>query len=316
MIALLGIALALGLGVQIGGNSGGVSTGVAFGARLLSPRPALLLAAAFSLAGALAIGPRVTHTVGHELITAGAETHFLLTVPLLAGALIGGANALRLPISTTQAVVAGVIGVGAAIGTLDQARALSILGWWAATPLAAALLAYVFWSPLARRLVATRLCIAPPWRRPLKTLILTSGAYVAFSVGANNAANVAGPLSRGLGLDPFVATALGGAAMSAGMLLLGHRVMKTVGEGVTNLCAVRGAIVAVVSGTILIVASLLGVPVSFAQTITGALIGISLAGHGAARTWRNGHVRRIAVVWTASPFAAAGLSFLLAGVRL
>ena len=307
MITLLGITLALGLGVQIGGNNAGVSTGVAYGARLLSRWPALVLAAIFELAGALTLGPRVTETIASGLIPAGhADVHFLLTIPLVALVLIGLANLLRTPIATTHAVVASIFGVGLALGELHGSRPLVIVGWWLATPLAAGLLAYVAWRPLRGLRTHGRT------RRALGVFVVLAGLYVSFSSGANNAGNTAGPLSRGLGLDPFVSTAVAGVAMSVGMLAIGHRVMRTVSHGLTTLCEVRGAIVAIVSGTILIVASVLGVPVSLAETITGAVIGISLASHGAARTWRNENVRRIAVVWTTSPFAAAGTSFLMA----
>jgi PiT family inorganic phosphate transporter/sulfate permease len=147
------------------------------------------------------------------------------------------------------------------------------------------------------------------------TLFLTvSGCFVAFSAGANNSANAVGPLV-GMGLiNSHSGAILAGVAMGAGAILLGGRVLETVGKEITEICILRAISVEFTGATLLLTASLFGIPVSLAEIITSGIIGFSCAQQGFTVTAQNRHVARIAFFWFVVPFVAIGLSYMLSSI--
>jgi len=105
-----------------------------------------------------------------------------------------------------------------------------------------------------------------------KMQVFTS-CYVALSQGANDVANAIGPIAaiyvlakQGSFLAkadvPIWLLALGGVGIALGICVLGHKVMKTVGEKITTLTNTRGFAVDFAAATTVLVASKLGLPVS------------------------------------------------------
>ncbi|WP_461211016.1 inorganic phosphate transporter [Desulfocurvus sp. DL9XJH121] len=120
-----------------------------------------------------------------------------------------------------------------------------------------------------------------------KMQIFTS-CYVALSQGANDVANAIGPIAaiyvlakQGAFLAkaevPIWLLALGGAGIALGICLLGHKVMRTVGEKITTLTNTRGFAVDFAAATTVLVASKLGLPVSTTHAAVGAVTGVGLA---------------------------------------
>jgi len=70
---------------------------------------------------------------------------------------------------------------------------------------------------------------------------------------------------------------IGGLGIAVGVALWGSRVMKTVGEGITALTNTRGFSIDFSTATIVLVASVLGLPVSTTHTVVGAVVGVGLA---------------------------------------
>lgn len=120
-----------------------------------------------------------------------------------------------------------------------------------------------------------------------KMQVFTS-CYVALSQGANDVANAIGPIAAIYVLakqGAFLAKAevpiwllgLGGAGIALGICVLGHKVMKTVGEKITTLTNTRGFAVDFAAATTVLVASKLGLPVSTTHAAVGAVTGVGLA---------------------------------------
>jgi len=65
--------------------------------------------------------------------------------------------------------------------------------------------------------------------------------------------------------------------MAIGCLTWGSKVMRTVGERITNLTNTRGFSVDFGAATTVLVASKLGLPISTSHTVVGAIIGVGLA---------------------------------------
>ena len=120
-----------------------------------------------------------------------------------------------------------------------------------------------------------------------KMQVFTS-CYVALSQGANDVANAIGPIAaiyvlakQGSFLAkadvPIWLLALGGVGIALGICVLGHKVMKTVGEKITTLTNTRGFAVDFAAATTVLVASKLGLPVSTTHAAVGAVTGVGLA---------------------------------------
>jgi inorganic phosphate transporter, PiT family len=160
------------MALNIGANDVANNMGPAVGSRALTLGHALVIAAIFEAAGALLAGGDVVKTVSRDLLRSDealSALHFVLVMiaALLAAAMwIHLATILGAPVSTTHAIVGGVIGAGAA------AFGLSVVSWpvigtiaasWVISPVfgglvAAALLGFVEWAVLYRddRIAAAR----------------------------------------------------------------------------------------------------------------------------------------------------------------
>lgn len=151
-------AVALAHGVQDGQRAVAMTVVTVSAAGLAVPDGSVIwleVCAALLLGGGvLGGGWRITHTLSTRLVTldplrAGAANAVSATL------LFVGAFALKLPISSTQAVTAALVGAGInqRHSTVNWATARRILGFWLATPLACALLAGTLMlaaSPLLR----------------------------------------------------------------------------------------------------------------------------------------------------------------------
>ena len=160
------------MALNIGANDVANNMGPAVGSRALTLGHALVIAAIFEAAGAILAGGDVVRTVSQDLLRPGpglSALHFVLVMiaALLAAAMwIHLATIFGAPVSTTHAIVGGVVGSGAA------AFGLSVVSWpvigaiaasWVISPVfggvvAAALLAFVEWAILSRddRIAAAR----------------------------------------------------------------------------------------------------------------------------------------------------------------
>jgi len=110
------------MAMNIGANDVANNVGPAVGSRALTLTGAILIAAIFEAGGALIAGGDVVGTIKKGIIDpsliADADTFvWLMMAALLAGALwLNLATALGAPVSTTHAIVGGVLGAGIAAG--------------------------------------------------------------------------------------------------------------------------------------------------------------------------------------------------------
>ena len=318
ILAALTGATSVLFALNIGANNSAAEMGPAYGAGVRSKRQALLLIAVFCTAGAILAGGRVLHTVGHGLIGEGAlaaNPAGALIVVVSAVALVGLANALRVPVSTAHAVVGAMVGLGLFYGSVNLALVGAMLAWWVATPLTSLTVSYLLGRLLLPQMVRGigGLRSERAVRRVLGWALTLSGCWVAFSAGSNSLAKALGPAVGAGVFSPTVGAVLGGLGMATGALLLGGRMIKTVGKEITNLCPVCAILVEVVSGSIVFTASRFGMPVSLAEIVTCSVIGFACAANGVKGTAGNHHVRRMVVLWPAAPVVAMALAF---GLRL
>lgn len=151
-------------------------------------------------------------------------------------------------------------------------------------------------------------------------LMVVTACCMAFAHGSNDVANAIGPLaavvsvvssggeiSSSSTLAPWILP-LGGLGIVAGLALFGHRVIKTIGQGITHLTPSRGFAAELAAACTVVIASGTGLPISTTQTLVGAVLGVGLARGVSALNL--GIVRNIIVSWIVTLPAGAILSII------
>lgn len=321
MNVVLPIAIALStlLALNIGANNSAASMATAYGAGARSKKEAVILIAVFALLGAFLGGARVIKTLSGGLVpesVLSSHLELVLIVLIIAIFFISWANIIRIPIATTHAIVCAVAGVGLYSHALNEKKFFEIVGWWVITPFVAWSLNYLVGKYLYFRTLKflTDRYSENGIRRILGFLITASGCSVAFSAGSNHAATSIGPLV-GMGfINPSFGAILAGLGMGLGAILLGGRVLETVGKEITEICTLRAVSVELVGATLMLLASVFGIPVSLSEITTAGVIGFSCANQGFSATAENRHVARIALFWFVIPFFAVGASYMLSSL--
>ena len=150
---------------------------------------------------------------------------------------------------------------------------------------------------MVRRIVATEIAQSddrPGGKRLFRPVLLVAVVIMGFAHGANDVANVAGPLSvilsnGGDTLSPVPITALllAGLAIALGTLLFGRRLVVMVGSGITRLNAGRAFCVSLATAVTVLTASSFGLPVSTTHVAIGGIFGV-----GFAREWLDRRAAR------------------------
>jgi inorganic phosphate transporter, PiT family len=280
--------------------------------RALSPRTAVLMAAAFNLFGAL-ISTNVAGTVGKGIVDTG-----LVTLPLVLAALVGAVVwnlttwYFALPSSSSQALFGGLIGAMlAAVGVsgvewsgvlhkIVLPMVLSpVIGFAAAWVLMTVLIWVVRRRPLA------------PVNKTFRRLQPFSAAFMAYAHGGNDAQKTMGVITLALvssgQISTFViplwvklACAL---TMALGTYSGGWRIMHTLGSKVIKLDPIHGFAAETSAATVIQLATHFGLPVSTTHTITAAIMGVGATRRMKAVRW--GVAGNIVWAWILTLPAAA-----------
>jgi len=150
------------MALNIGANDVANNMGPAVGANALSMGGAIAIAVVFESAGALIAGADVVSTVATGIIapdTLETPITFIwaMMAALLASALwVNIATAIGAPVSTTHAVVGGVIGAGivaAGFGAVNWTQMAAIAASWIISPVLGAVIAACFLWLIKTRIV-------------------------------------------------------------------------------------------------------------------------------------------------------------------
>ncbi|SJL85387.1 inorganic phosphate transporter [Vibrio palustris] len=151
-------------------------------------------------------------------------------------------------------------------------------------------------------------------------LMVITACAMAFAHGSNDVANAIGPLSAvvatvqnmgEIGAKSDIAwwiLPLGGVGIVVGLATLGHKVMATVGTGITELTPSRGFAAQLATACTVVLASGTGLPISTTQTLVGAVLGVGFARGIAALNL--GVVRNIVASWIITLPAGALLAVI------
>ncbi|MEF8801649.1 MAG: inorganic phosphate transporter [Halolamina sp.] len=298
VLLIIGIVVALFVGFNIGGSTTGPAFGPAVGSGAISKAGAAGLMAIFFFVGAWTIGRRVVDKLGSELITSASvfTIESSIVVLFFIGMSLFVGNYFGVPASTSMTAVGSIAGLGVATNELDWVVMGEIAVWWIVAPIVG------FWvSGMIGRYLYPRInrwvaidttagslmeldrsgTVPTPTAGPNTTrrelvggiVVVVIGCLMAFSSGTSNIANAIAPLV-GAGVDMSMMILLGCAAVAVGAFTIARRTLDTLGNDITDLPLTAAIVVAVVSSTIVIGLSAIGIPASFVIIATTSIVGL------------------------------------------
>jgi len=321
------------LGWSLGANDTANIFGTAVGTRMIRFRTAAIVTAVFVVLGAVISGEGATHTLGKLGAVNAIAGSF--TVALAAAVTVAWMTKLKLPVSTSQAIVGAIIGWNFFTGSpTDINSFVKIVSTWILCPLLAAALAFVVYKITMAVLPRSRVHLLKQDSYNRVGLLLV-GAFGAYSLGANNIANVMGVF---VPANPFADLSfstlftlsgtqqlflLGAIAISVGVFTYSYRVMITVGNDLFKLTPVAALVVVLSESIVLFLFASKGletwlaslglptiplVPVSSSQAVIGAIVGIVLAKGGRGINMKV--LGKVSSGWISTPVIAVIISFI------
>ncbi len=321
------------LGWSLGANDASNVFGTAVGARMIKFRTAAWVCSIFVTLGAVVSGAGASHTLGKLGSVDALAGAFM--VAFSAGFTVFWMSKLKLPVSTSQAIVGAIIGWNLFAGALTDYRALTkIVTTWVVCPLLAAAFSMLFFALFQSTFRRLRIHLLR-MDTVMRFSLLLVGAFGAYSLGANNIANVMGVfvpvapfhdlvLPGGLlfsGTEQLFL--LGGVAISAGVFTYSRKVMETVGRSLLRLSPEAALVVVLANAFVLFVFSSVSlqqmlvsagfpaiplVPVSSTQAVVGAVLGIGLLKR--ARGINFAVLGQIASGWVTTPIISGVIAFV------
>lgn len=321
-----------------------VSKGVATltGGGLASARRAVVWGTVWTAAGGIAAifwGSRLVTTFSRGYLGSG----FDVDVAFIAGTLTGAASwvllasRVGLPVSTTHALLGGLVGAALTSGGWQNLNVAAVISKALLPLLLSPLLAVLLCTLLVlggavfalrsrRAGVRSPEADAPRSDRalPWTALHWLSAAATSFARGLNDVPKLAAFLVLALSLTsqetaadvarigpPMVAVTL---IMSLGGLWGGYRVLHVLAYRITPLDAKRGCFANAATSALVLLASPFGLPVSTTHVSTGALIGVRL--NGGHRPANADALMSVLWAWLATlPFSAAVSALTIGMVR-
>ncbi len=321
------------LGWSLGANDAANVFGTAVGSRMVRFKVAAVIAGVFVVLGAVFSGAGAADTLGQLGAVNAIAGSF--TVALAAAVTVAWMTKLKLPVSTSQAIVGAIIGWNFFTNSPTDLNSLSkIVSSWAASPILAALFSFLLFK-LFRLILGKSQIHILELDVYTRTGLIVVGAFGAYSLGANNIANVMGvfvPASpfKDLQLSGFFHFSgtqqlflLGGLAIAVGIYTYSYRVMTTVGNEIFKLTPIMALIVVLSESLVLFffasktleqwlishgLPAFPLVPISSSQAIIGAVIGIGIAKGGKGINFNI--LGKITLGWITTPIAAGLLSFV------
>ncbi len=300
---MLSLSGGLFLGWALGSNDAANVFGTAVASRIISFRTASILCGLAVVTGAVLQGQEGIHTLS-GLTEQTIRT--LVITSLCAALTVTLMTILSLPISTSQAIVGAITGIGLATGYVNFSGLEKVVICWIATPVGAMFISFIVYKILG--IIFTKIPMSMLTRdKILWSMLLVVGVYGSYALGANNVANATGIFSGQFkGITDTDLALFGGLAIAVGVITYSRRVMMTVGGGIMRLDAFA-ALVAVTSMAITVhIFAVVGVPVSTSQGIVGAIIGVGII--RGVHTIQYRMLRNIGVGWFLTPTISLILS--------
>jgi sulfate permease len=325
---LIPYLLAMFLAMNMGGSGTAPAFSAAYGANVVRKSLIPGLFGVMVFLGAIIAGKGTASTMGKGILdpqmmnfTIVSIILFSVTISLLISNLAG------IPQSTSQATVLAVVAPASYLHVLNTEKLfVEIIPTWFILPIISFFICFLIGKYIYKPIRKKGYTISRKVNENvvLKGLIFIMAMYVAFTIGANNVANAAGPIATmtinalGISLDKdfvlimILSVLVVAPSFAIGSSLLGYRVLKNTGKELVLFGKIEAVIIAFVSASLLLFASLTrGVPTSLVQLNVGAILGIGVAKLGFKNIFRKTEVNKFFVMWVIAPLIAFLLSLML-----
>ena len=285
--------------------------------RALSVKGAIVLAASLNFLGAMAF-TKVAKTIGTGIVSANQLTQMVVLAGVL-GAIVWNIATwyFGLPSSSSHAIVGGLIGaVIAHVGpsALVWAGLKKIILALIISPILGTIAGF-FFVVLFSNIFKSR---SPAGvNRNFRRMQILSASFMAFSHGTADAQKSMGVITMALvsyGAIPAFEVPMWvkftcALAMALGTAAGGWRIIKTVGRDFVKLQPMTGFSVDSAATTVIMGASMLGLPTSTTHVVTSSILGVGLSKSLNAVNWKV--AQRIMTAWVLTIPAAALVAYLI-----
>ncbi len=327
---LIPFIIAMFLAVTMGGSGTGPAFSAAYGANVIRKSLIPGLFGIMVFLGAIIAGKGTATTMGKGLLAPEMMSFTIVSIILFSVAIaLLISNLFGIPQSTSQATVLSIVAPALYFNDLNTDKLfLEILPTWFILPIISFFISlflgkYIY-RPMRKRGYtmprAQNANMKPIWNG----LILLMSLYVAFSIGANNVANAAGPIASmtanefNISIDEnfilimILSTLIVAPSFGIGSSIFGYKIVRNTGKEIILFGKFEAVIIAFVSASLLLLASIIkGIPSSLVQLNVAAILGIGVAKLGAKNIFKKTEVKKFFLMWIIAPIIAFSLSLLL-----
>ncbi len=327
---LIPFILALFLAITMGGSGTAPAFSAAYGANVIKKSLIPGLFGIMVFIGAIVAGKETATTIGKGLLAPEMMSYTVVSIVLFSVAIsLLIANLAGIPQSTSQSTVFSVSAVALYYNELNSDKLfLEIIPTWFILPIISFFLSLLMGKYIYRPIRKRGLTIQRARNENMKPfwngLLIAMSLYVAFSIGANNVANAAGPIATMTtnelnisGHSDFIlilllSTLIVAPSFGIGSSIFGSKILENTGKEIVLFGKFEAAIISFVSASLLLLASLTkGIPTSLVQLNVAAILGIGVAKSGTKNLFKKTEVKRFFVMWLISPIIAFLLSLIL-----
>lgn len=298
------------VGWSLGSNDSANLFGTGVAAKVVEYRTAIILISVFVVIGALLEGYKSMDTVG-EMSKMSHMAAFIAAFS--AGLCVATFSYFSLPVSTSQAIMGAVLGIGIISGIPEFSRLYKVVLCWIFTPIGAMIFGFVFY-PLFAKIFNKILMDLHLRNFFIKVALIFAGCYGAYSLGANNVANVTGVYVGSGMLTPFEAALIGSLSIASGVLTYSKKVMDTIGKKIVELDGFSAFIAEFSAALTVHLFTQVRVPVSTSQAIVGAVTGVGLM--KGVKTVRKRTLIEIGIGWILTPLSSGVIAYYMMKIYL
>lgn len=290
----------------IGSNDASNALGICIGAGIIKLKRAIFLFGILVFLGILLQGQKVMKTVGKNIIDVNLS--IAVVAISISALLIIISNWRRLPLSSHQVIIGSLIGSAVASGSaINFPSLIKILASWIISPFVAMGFSFLLYKGLEKTISKFPFFQV---EKLLRNFLLLSGALISYNTGANELATVLGPVMHsGIEMNKIILFSIGSVMVFLGAILLSHRVIETVGKGITTLDPYSGFAAQLGAGLCVLFFTFLGMPISTTYCIIGGISGVGLT--KGINTVKLALLKKIAINFLVTPSLAFILGYFI-----
>lgn len=327
---LIPFIIAMFLAINMGGSGTGPSFSAAYGANVIRKSLIPGLFGIMVFLGAIIAGKATATTMGKGLLDPEMMTFVVVSIILFSVSIsLLIANLAGIPQSTSQSTVLAVTAVSIYFNDFHSEKLFfEIIPTWFILPVISYIISYLvgkyIYKPMRRKGLTLPRAQNENLQPVYNGILVLMSMYVAFSIGSNNVANAAGPIAsmtanelhingnENFLLIMILSTLIIAPNFGIGSSIFGHKIVKNTGKEIILFGKFEAVIIAFVSSSLLLLASLVkGIPTSLVQLNVAAILGIGVAKMGPKSIFKKTEVKKFFLMWLIAPIIAFLLALLL-----